>query len=79
MIKNFQQLYFDDTCNYLQEKNGCSTKAKQYVLDIIVYCRKRIPFICYYKKQISSYKHTAHNILTNEISPILPKFLKLRK
>ena len=41
-----------------------------------VYCRKIVPFICFYKEQISSYNHTAHNILTNEISLILPHFLK---
>ena len=32
-------------CNYLQEKNGYSVEAKQYTNDLIVYCRKIIPFV----------------------------------
>ena len=52
---------FDDTCNYLQEKNGCSVKAKQYISDLIVYCRKIIPVVHYYREQISSFKDVDHN------------------
>ena len=33
----------------------------------------------YYREQISSFNHTAHNILTNEILLILPKFSEARK
>ena len=75
----FSTINFDETCNYLQEKNWCSVEAKQYISDLIIYCRKIIPFIQYYWKQISSFNCTAHNILTNEISLILPKFSKVRK
>ena len=35
-----------------------------------------VPFVHYYKKQISSFNHTVHNILTNEISLILPNLPK---
>ena len=38
-----------------------------------------IPFMHYYREQIPSFSHTAHNILTNTISLILPKFSKTRK
>ena len=38
--------------------------------------RKIVPFIHYYRKQISSYNCTAHDILMNEISLILPNFPK---
>ena len=41
--------------------------------------RKSVPFIDYYKKQISSYNYTAHKILMNEISLIPPNFPKDRK
>ena len=75
----FSTINFNDTCNYLQEKNGHSVESKQYHSDLIVYCRKMIPFMHSYRKQISSLNHTAHNILTNVISLVLPKFPKGRK
>ena len=70
---------FNDTCNYLQEKNGCCVEAKQHISDLITYCRKIILFIYSDREEISSFNHKAHNILTNEILSILPKFLKTRK
>ena len=30
----FSTINFDDKCNYLQEKNGCSVKARQYISDL---------------------------------------------
>ena len=42
-------------------------------------CRKIIPFVHFYREQISSFNCTVHNILTNEVSLILPKFPKIRK
>ena len=68
----FSPIIFDETCHYLQEKNGCSVKVKQYISDTIFYCRKIKPFIQYHQKQISSFNHTAHYIFTNKISLILP-------
>ena len=38
-----------------------------------------MPFIQFYIKQISSYNCTAHNILMNELSLILPNFSKARQ
>ena len=76
---NFSMINFDETYDYLQEKNGCSNEAKEYIFDLRVYCKKIVTFIHYYKEQISSFNHKAHNILTNEISLILPKFPKIRK
>ena len=66
-------------CDYLQEKNGYSNEAMEYISDLRVYCRKIIPFIHYYREQISSFNCTANNILTNEISIILPKLPQMRK
>ena len=38
-----------------------------------------VPYVHYYKEQISSFNQMAHNILTNEISLILSNFSKDRK
>ena len=75
----FSTIKFDKTCNHLQEKNGWSVKAKQFISDLIIYCRKIVPIVHYYREQISSFNCTAYNILTNEILLILPKFPKVRK
>ena len=55
------------------------TIFKEYISDLRPYCKKIVPFVHYYRKQISSYNHTAHNILMNEISLILPNFPKARQ
>ena len=75
----FSTINFKETCNYLQEKNGCSVKAKHCISDLIVYCKKKVPFIHYHKEQIPSFNCTVHNILTNEILLIVPKLPKTRK
>ena len=75
----FSTLNFDETCNYLQEKNGWNENAKEYISDLRVYCKKIVPFVHYYKGEISSCNHTVHNILMNEISLILPSLPKDRK
>ena len=75
----FLTINFDETCNYLQEKNGCSVEAKQYISHLIVYCRKIVPFVHYYREQISFFNHTVGNIFTNEILLILLKLPKTRK
>ena len=75
----FSTINFDETCNYLQEKNGHSVKAREYISDLRVYCRKIIPFVHDYREQISSFNHMAHNISSNEISLILLKLPTIRK
>ena len=62
-----------------REKNGCYHNAKEYISNLRVYCRKIVPFVHYYKEQISSFNCTVHNVLTNEISLILPNLPKERK
>ena len=47
----FSAVNFDDTCNYLQEKNEFNFEAKQYISDLIVYCRKIIPLMHYYREK----------------------------
>ena len=64
---------------YFTREKWHSVNTIHYISDIVVYCRKRIPFIHFYREQISSFNHTVHNILANEILLILPKFPKTRK
>ena len=51
----------------------------QYILNIKSICKKNLPFIDFYKKQIDYYNQTAHDILREEIPLILPNFSKYRK
>ena len=52
----------------------------RYPLDLIEvvkeYCVKIALHIAYYKKQIEYYNQTAYEILTNELTLILPTFTK---
>ena len=70
---------FDEICEYIQEKNECNKEAKEYISDLRVYYNKTLPFVHYYREHISSFNCTAHNILTNEISLILPNHPKNSK
>ena len=64
---------------YLTEENGCDHNSKEYITDLLLYCKKIVPFIYYYRKQFFSYNCTAYHILMNEISLILPNFPKQDK
>ena len=75
----FLTITFDETYDYLKEENGCDNNSKEYISVLSFYCKKRVPFVHYNRKQISSYNHTAHNILMNEISLILPYFPKAKQ
>ena len=46
----FSTINFNESYHYLQ-KNGCSVEAKKYILDLIVYCKKIIPFVQYYQNK----------------------------
>ena len=35
----FSKLNYNDTCAYLQEKNGHTAKGEEYISDLILYCR----------------------------------------
>ena len=70
---------FDEMCDNLQDKNECNKDAQEYISDLRIYCKKIIYFVHYYKEQISSFNCTVYNILTSEISLILPNLHKDRK
>ena len=70
----FSKLNFDGTSAYLNEKNISTAENKNYILDLLSYCKKIIPYVDYYKRQINSYNNMMHHILKNKIDLILPQF-----
>ena len=64
----FSPIDFDEECKYLSDDLVCDHISKEYMPNLKVYCRTIVPLVCFYKEQISSYNHTTHNILMNEIS-----------
>ena len=71
-LSKFLAINFDETCDYLREENGHNHNSKEYISDLRIYYRKFVPFVHYYKEQISYYNCTVHGILMNEIALILP-------
>ena len=59
---NVLPLDFNKKCNYLNDKHIHNHNSKEYISNLKVYCKKIIPFVHFYKEQISSYNCTAHNI-----------------
>ena len=67
----FSTLNYDNTCAYLDNRNMHTSESKKHMLDLMTFCKKIEPFVLYYKRLITSYNNTAHNILENEINLIL--------
>ena len=57
----FLTVNFDETCNYLQEKNRCNENTKEYIFNLRVYCKQIVPFALFIRKK-SSFNCTVHNI-----------------
>ena len=76
---DFSKLNYDKTCAYLDDRNICDADTKKYLLDLLAFCKKIEPFVIYYTRQIKSCNNTAHNILKNEIDPILPQIPRKQK
>ena len=76
---NFSPVDFDAKCSYLNQHLSRYQNAKQHVSNLKMYCEYIVPFIDFYRKQISSYNYTAHKILMNEMYLILPNLAKDRK
>ena len=55
---------FDSKCSYLTARN-CAQSS--FFPKLLVYCQKIVPYVEFYKKEISYYNHTAYVILANEI------------
>ena len=65
--------------SYLDVGKNRSKFLTQYNPNIMNSWKKIVPFSYFYKEQIDYYNWAAHEILTKEISLILPKFPKDRK
>ena len=69
----FSKLNYDNTCAYLDVKNGCNAEAKEYTLELLTFCKKIEPYVDFYKRHIKSYNDTTHHILKNGNDLILPQ------
>ena len=67
---------YDSTCQYLEKAKSIQSYPSQYITDVKNYCIKVAPYVDYYKKQIDYYNQTAYEIITNELTLILPTFPK---
>ena len=72
----FSKLKYDNTCTYMNKEYTPNTDSRKYLTELKTYCNKIRPFVFYYRKLIKSYNKTAHNILENEIKPLLPQISK---
>ena len=72
----FSKLKYDNTCAYMNKEYAPNTDSRKYLTELKTYCNKIRPFVSYYRKLINSYNITAHNILENEIKPLLPQISK---
>ena len=61
----------------IHEQEVCPhTDSSKYLSELQLYCNKIKPFVSYYFKLVASYNTTVHNILANEIRPLLPQIFK---
>ena len=75
----FSKLDFDDTCAYMENKFAQNAESRRYMLELKAFCNKIKPFVTYYKRLISSYNNTVHNILEKEIKLLLPQAKRKQK
>ena len=73
----FSTLKYNNTCAYLD--NMYNSESKKHMLDHMTFCKKTEPFVLYYKRLITSYNNTAHNILDREINLMLPQIPRKQK
>ena len=57
-------VYFDSKCSYLAARSDMQPSS--YFHKLLEYCQKIVPYVKFYKKQISYYNCMVHEILTNE-------------
>ena len=72
----FSKLKYDNICMYMNKEYAPNTDSRKYLTALKTYCNKIRPFVSYYRKLINSYNITAHNIIENEIKPLLPQISK---
>ena len=69
----------NNTCAYLDNKNVQNTETRKYMLDLRTFCKKKEPFVIYYKRLIKPYNNIMHNILETEINLLLPQIPRKQK
>ena len=74
----FSPIDFDEKFNYLNDDFICNHNSKDYISNLKIYCKKIVPFIHFYKEQMSSYNCTAHNFNEWSIFDIM-KFSKRQR
>ena len=67
----FSKLNFDHTCEYMNKNYAPNTDSRKYLRELRTYCNKIKPFVSHYNKLIKEYNNAVHNILENEIKPLL--------
>ena len=60
----------------MNKKYAPNTDSSKYLAELKAYCNEVKPFVSHYSKLIKSYNATVHNILVNEIRPLLPHISK---
>ena len=66
-------MQFDSKYIYLIARNHTQSR---YFPKLLAYHQKIVPYVTFYKKQMSYYNHTGYEVLTNEIGLILPTYPK---
>ena len=75
----FSPIDHNSECSYWNVDLSRYRYPIQYLPNIKNFCKKIVPFIDFYKKQINYCNKTVHGILTKEIPLILPYFPKTKK
>ena len=76
MTFEFSPIDFDSGCSYLNVDLRKHRYPMQYLPNTKNFCKKIVPFVDLYKKQIDYYNKTVHDILSKEIPLILSNFHK---
>ena len=69
----FSRLDFDHSCTYMNKEYVPNMDSRKYLTELKTYYNKIRPFVSHYTNLIKSYNTTVHNILENEIKPLLPQ------
>ena len=72
----FSNLNFDHSCTYMNKKYAPNMDSSKYLAELKTYCNKIKSFVSHYSNLIKSYNAAVHNILVNEIRPLLPHISK---
>ena len=73
----FSDLNYDNTCAYLDNRYAQNTETQKYMLDLKTFCKIFEPFVTYYKRLMTLYNNTMHNIL--DINILLAHIPRVKK